>query len=448
MAYDESAFRRQDAGSTDAIGLGRTDDSRFRGEPGFRDEPDFRTTGSAYATGGLPAGEFREAGTNETTSSGLRRVSPAVLDDVFDDPDHGDPGRDRMAVHAVWEIVLLLAVGVVGFLLYRADGAALRGDRLDSLLVFGTGLGMLGLAAGLSLRAGAPNLAIGPVAVAAALHFAENGDKGVVAATTIAVALAAVGGVALAILAVGFHVPGWAVSFGAALAVIVYIQQRSAPVNVQGEYDPTTHALYLFGGFAAVAVLGGLLGTIKSVRRAVGRFRPVGDPARRRGAAAAVLTSLSLVLSMVFAVVAGVLFAAGGDTPVTPGTGLDLTGLALGAALLGGTSAFGRRGGVFGTVLAVALLTVFIPYADAEHWKINRFAIAAAAVAAGLVVTRLVEAFGRPLSARDGDEDWESDAGTASTWGGARQESWSSALPAQPAAPRTDPWGAADRWSR
>jgi ribose/xylose/arabinose/galactoside ABC-type transport system permease subunit len=446
MAYDESTFRRQDTASTDPVGVGRVDDSRFRGEPGFRDEPDFRATGSAYAAGGLPAGDFKEAKASETTmSNGLRRVHPAVLDDVFDDPEHGDPGRDRMAVHAVWEIVLLLAVGVVGFLLYRADGAAVRGERLDSLLVFAAALGALTLAAGLSLRAGAPNLAIGPVAVASSLHFAENGDKGVLEATSVAVAIAAVAGIVLAVLVVGFHVPGWAASFGAALAVVVYITQRSAPVNVQGEYDPTRHAFYLFGGFAAIAVLGGLLGTIKPVRRAIGRFRPVGDPARRRGGIAATLTSLSLVLSMIFAVVAGVLFAAG-VSRVVPGTGFELTGLALGAALVGGTSAFGRRGGVFGSVFAVALLALFIRYADVKEWKISHFAIAAAAVGVGLVVTRLVEALGRPLSARDEDEDWESD--TETTWSGSRQESWSSALPAQPTTARTDPWDNTDRWAR
>ncbi|HEY2948489.1 MAG TPA: ABC transporter permease [Micromonosporaceae bacterium] len=422
MAYDESAFRRSDTASTDPIGVG-ADDSRFRGEPGFREEPEFRPSSNGFG-GRDPDTDARRG----------------AFDDVLDDGD--ESGRDRLGIHVVWEITLLLAIGAVGFLYYREDSAALSGDRLDQLLVFATALGVLALGAGLSMRAGAPNLALGPVAIASALNFAENGDKGVVLATMPALAVAAAVGVALAVLVVGFHVPGWAASFALALGAVVYIQQRSVPVEVQGGYDPTRQSLYLFGAFLALALLGGLFGTIRTVRRAVGRFRPVGDPARRRGALAATLTAGSLVLSMLFAVVAGVLFASGtGGEPVTPAVGFDLTGLAVGAALLGGTSAFGRRGGVFGTAFAVVLLTLFIGYADASDWRISRYAVAGAVVAAGLVVTRLVETFGRSGADSDEDDDWESD--TSST-GWSTRESWSSALPAQPTG-RTDPWDR-DRW--
>jgi ribose/xylose/arabinose/galactoside ABC-type transport system permease subunit len=429
MAYDESAFRRHEAETTDPVGLG-ADDSPFQGQPGFRDEPEFRASNNGFG------------GRDPDIDSSHRGASAGALDDVFDGGEQA--GRDRLGVHVVWEVVLLLAVGVVGFLYYSKESAALRGDRLDELLVFAAALGLLTLGAGLSLRAGAANLALGPVAIASALHFAENGDKGVVAATISALAIAGAVGIALAVLVVGFQVPGWAASFAAALAAVVYIQQRSVPVEVQGEYDPTGQSLYLFGGFVALALLGGLFGTIRSIRRAVGRFRPAGDPARRRGALAGTLTAGSLVLSMLFAVVAGVLFASGtGGDPVAPAVGFDLTGLALGAALLGGTSAFGRRGGVFGTAFAVVLLTLFIGYADASDWRISRYAVAGAVVAAGLIVTRMVETFGRPGATLDEEDDWESDA-TSTGWATARQESWSSALPAQPTG-RTDPWER-DRW--
>ena len=70
------------------------------------------------------------------------------------------------------------------------------------------------------------------------------------------------------------------------MGVIVFDQLRTAPVTVQGDYDPSNQAFFLFGGFALLAVLGGALGTVTPVRRLVGRLRPVGDPARRRGAAA------------------------------------------------------------------------------------------------------------------------------------------------------------------
>lgn len=416
MAYDESTFRQRDSDSTDANG---------------------------YESGSFTLGDPREPG---LTDNGSRR--PGALDDAFDDPAHGEPGRDRMAVHALWEVVLLLAAAALAVLLYRQNASAVRGAALDSLLVFGAAIGLLALAAGMTLRTGAPNLAIGPVAIASALHFAENGDRGVlVAAGTAAIAAAALG-LVLTVLVVGFHVPGWAASLAGALAVMVFIQQRSAPVHVQGEYDPSRQALYLFGGFVALALLGGLFGSIKVVRRAVGRFRPVSDPARRRGGLAGILAGGATVLSMLFAVVAGVLIGAGGSGSVVPTPGIEWTGLALGAALLAGTSAFGRRGGVFGTVFAVVLLTLFIRYAEERSLHISRYAIAAVAVAVGLLVTRLVESYGRPRFV--GEEDWVAQTATSpsTTWTPSpteQQESWSSTLPAQPAELRIESWDS-DRW--
>jgi ribose/xylose/arabinose/galactoside ABC-type transport system permease subunit len=427
MAYDDSAYRRRDT------------------EPGRPEDAEYRP--ASYEP------DYREPDTlNETLSNGQqssRRVPPAVLDDVFDDPMHGEPGRDRMAVHAVWEIVLLLGAAGVAFLLYRREPDALRGDPLNALLVSATALGLLTLGAGVTLRTGAVNLAIGPVAVAAALHYAENGDRGLVHGFGLPLAAGAVGGLVLALVVVGLHVPGWAASLAAALAVIVYVQQRGAPVDVQGDFDPIPRALYLFGGLAALAILGGLLGAIKSVRRTVGRFRPVSDPARRRGGLAAALTGGAIVLSTVFAVAAGLLLATGRTGPVVPAPGLELTGLGVGAALLGGTSAFGRRGGVFGSLLAVGLLTVFIRYAAETDWRIAQLAIAAATIAGGLAVTRLVEHFGRPAAARR-EADWNTGPSGAETmppaWTSAqRPESWSSTLPAQPAGGRADPWDS-DRW--
>ena len=52
------------------------------------------------------------------------RVPPPNLDYVFDDPADGEPGRDRMLVHGLWELVLALALAGVGYLLYRARASA------------------------------------------------------------------------------------------------------------------------------------------------------------------------------------------------------------------------------------------------------------------------------------------------------------------------------------
>lgn len=442
MAYDEPSYRRRDTDPLVSGGL--REDTRFGGDVGFG------SAGGGYQTGSFPvANEYREPDPMQTTQR--RAVSPAALDDVFDDPTHGEPGRDRIAVHVAWEVVLLVAAGGLAFLLYRENSGALRGAGLDALLVAAAALGLLAVGASLALRAGVANLALGPVAVAAGLHFAEQGDRGVVTAAGEAAMVAAVVGALMAVIVVGFHVPGWAGTLVGALVAIVFIQQRLAPVNLQGEWDPTEYALYLFGGVAALSVLGGLIGTIKPVRRAVGRFRPVGDPAVRRGALAAVLTAGTLIISTTFAAVAGILIAASADGPVVPATGLEWSGLAIGAALLGGTSAFGRRGGILGTLLAVVLITLFLEYEDRMGWDISKFAIAAGVVAAGLVVTRLVETYGHPRSARESyldEEEWtpETTATPSAGWTRSdRQDSWSTPLSTQPTAGRADQWDS-DRW--
>jgi hypothetical protein len=87
----------------------------------------------------------------------------------------------------------------------------------------------------------------------------------------------------------------------------------------------------------------------------------------------------------------------------------------------------------------------------AENWRLADFAIAAVVVAAGLVVTRLVEAMGRPRSASELDEvddGWMTSSTTvpASSWSVPRQDSWSSSLPAQPSTGRTGELWADDRW--
>lgn len=377
-------------------------------------------------------------------------VPAALLENVFDDPLHGEPGRDRIAVHVVWEFVLLAGLAGMAYLLWRENADALRGDGLKSLLVDLVALGLLALAAGLSLRAAAVNLAVGPVAVAAALHVAEQGDRGLREALLPALAVAALGGAALALAVVVLHVPGWAASLAGAAGVIVYIERRTGPVVVQGTYDPRGAAVNLFAGFAAVAVLGGLFGAIKAIRRLVGRFRPVVDPARRRGTVAAMVTALALVGSTVLAMLAGVLIATNGTGPVAPTSGLDWSILAVGTAMLAGTSAYGRRGGVLGTLLAVSLVVVFLAWAQARGWTVSRWAVGGAALGGGLLVTRLVEAMGRPRTAGgEAAERMPSGDGTISTgWALTRSapvDTWPGVLPVRATETTVDPWEA-HRW--
>jgi hypothetical protein len=254
--------------------------------------------------------------------------------------------------------------------------------------------------------------------------------------------IAAGGAVVVGLVVVVLHVPGWAATLAAALGVIVYDQLRIAPVAVQGDYDPTDQAFFLFGGFALISVLGGATGTVAPVRRFVGRMRPVTDPAHRRGAAVALPVIGTLVVSSVFAVVAGILLATvQPNLPVQPRPGFEWTGIAIGTAMLAGTSAFGRRGGIFGTLLAVAALTLFLDYETRRDFDIALYAIAAGLVGVGLVVTRLIETYGRPQTLDPPGEDWQNAAastGATTTWSPEIPQTWSpSSVPAQN---RTDRW--------
>jgi ribose/xylose/arabinose/galactoside ABC-type transport system permease subunit len=431
MAYDSSPLRRRDADVTDTVGH----QPRRSGE-GF---------GTSAAYPAFASGDNAAA------------VPPAVLDDVFDDPADGAPGRDRLGVHWAWELVLLFGVATMVALVWGAEPDALRGDNLSQLLVFATGYGLLALAAGVTLRAGAPNLAVGAVAVAAGVHFAQHGADGVVPPTVVALGYALALGAALVLLVVVLHVPGWAASLAAAGAAVVWLYQQPAEVPLAGEFDPAGRAAVLFVLVAAVGIVGGLFSTLRPVRRALGRFRPVGDPARRRGVLAALITGAAIMLSMALAVAAGVILGAGAGGPVQGGTGtqwLELTVIAFAVALIGGTSAFGRRGGVFGTTLAVLAFVLFDTYQQLMGWGIALLATAAAALTVGLLVTRLVERFGRPRSADTDEPAWSTSPAAprpeaamlaGDNWA-TGTDSWASSLPAQPARDHPSPWE--DRWSR
>jgi ribose/xylose/arabinose/galactoside ABC-type transport system permease subunit len=441
------------------------DDSRFRGESGFRSEPDYRAEDDDVAdtpayggTSTYPPGSYSYSERDERTDAVSARggYGPANLDDVFDDPAHGEVGRDRIAVHLIWELVLLVGAAGVGFLLYHDHRATVTGDGLRNLMLSATVIGLLVLGVGLSLRAASPNLAVGPVAAASALFLAEHAKSGLLVTAVQAGLLGLAIGAVIAVVVVGLHVPAWAASFGAGLAVVVWIQQNHAAHRLPaGTYEPLHQAAYWYGGFAVVALLGGVLGSVKSIRRTVGRFRPVSDPADRRGGGAGAVSVVALLGSSALASVAGVLIALQSRQVGPADTSLTLTGLALGGALLGGTSAFGRRGGLLGAVLAATLLAVVIRYLDVTDRRVSQLAIAAAAIGVGLVVTRLVESFGRPPGTVDREVDrWQtiSPANTPTTlstsdnggWGGSRTTGWTSPLPASSA---EDRWGSDDNWT-
>ncbi len=394
-----------------------TEPGRFAGD-GFRVEPDFR-----YPTG---EAEYVPDSTSRypvPTEDSTQRVTPAELDDVFDDPEHGEPGRDRLGVHWVWETLLLIGCVALGFVIANGRSHAFSDANLRALMLSASVLGALGLAAGMSLRVGAVNLAVGPIMVIASLYFAQHAHDGVTPALLIALALTTGIGLVIGVIVVAFQVPAWAVSFAALIGLQLWIQHLPADQQIFTQFHAERHAYLWFVGFVVIALVGGVLGAVHTIRRAIGRFRPIGDPADRRGGNANVLTILMLAGSGLIAGLAGVGSAMMSQEAVTS-TGLLTSGLALGLALLAGTSAYGRRGGIFGTILAAILVALLDHYFAVAHIKVDQIVVIASAVGVGLIVTRAVETAGRPQRP-------ESEESPTSGWLRRQQGSWTDQLPAR-----------------
>lgn len=419
--------------------------SRYSGE-GFRQEPDFREGTTTFEAAAVPVVAPASSESEATVTLGKR---PPNLTYVFDDPAEGEPGRDRLVVHGLWELLLLVALGGAGYLLYAEQSSAFSGGGLSALLLQVTAIGLLAAGSAFALRAGAVNLAVGPIAVASALYFADNSGGGLLQPLLVVVGLTAVFGLAQGLVTVAFHVPAWAASLAGSVAVLAWIQQAqpaSGPI-----YSAGSAVYWWFGGFCAFSVIASLVGVVPGLRRTFGRARPVSDPADRRGWTGAFIVLAATVVSAALAGVAGVLSASVGQS-ASASEGLLVTATAIGVALLGGTSAFGRRGGIFGTVLASGLFVVVSAYSDAAGLDWSPAALAAGALAIGLVATRLVEKFGRPSLGREPVED---DEGWLLRSHADSEAGWPNGRPYTPATPATtasgtlwasdDAWGTTDR---
>lgn len=323
--------------------------------------------------------------------------------------DMADDELDRLTVHVVWELVLAAVLIVVAVVIYQFDSEVLVGPGLPMMLLSIAALGLLTVGMSWSLRAAVPNLAVGPIALAAALFFAQRGEGDLLASAGVTLGAAVTVGVLLSIVVALFHVPAWAASLVAAMAMAAWaVGNVGSGLPEQSGYDPASHALHWFVGFAAASLVGGMLGLYGPLRRGVSAYRPQGDPAERPGFGPALGAMAAIIGSCLFAAVAGVLWALMSADVGAAGAGLDLTGLALGAALIGGVSAYGRRGGLTGTLLAVVLLTLVIQFGRQQEWGVPLFGYAAVAVLVGLAVTCLVEWAGQP-KADEAPDPWDRD---------------------------------------
>jgi ribose/xylose/arabinose/galactoside ABC-type transport system permease subunit len=396
----------------------------FRVEPDFRQEtgepeyvpPDFeppaqRTLPAGPSTPALPPGR-----------SVPMALTAAELDDVFDDPSQGERGRDRFGVHAMWELLLVLAVAAMALATYAHSGNLLSPTNLRALMLVASITGLLALGAGLSLRAGAVNLALGPIMVMSGIWFVKLRPDGLWTAVGASLGIAAGIGVVIALVVTALHVPGWVASLVAILGLRVWMGHLPQSQDLGFSYHLDGKAYSIFGIFAVLAVGGAGLGAIHTIRRWIGRYRPVSDPADWRGTGAAVTAGLAIVASSLLAGVAG-LGAAMQAGQFVASDGFLPSATAVALALLAGTSAYGRRGGVFGTLLAVTLYTLTAYYATAADWKVDPYALIGGALLLGLGASRLIESYGRPRrTAEDIDE-------STSRWLGRDGSGWADQAP-------------------
>ncbi|MEU6858086.1 hypothetical protein AB0B28_04295 [Glycomyces sp. NPDC046736] len=343
------------------------------------------------------------------------------------------PPRDRVIFQFVWEgILLLLALNAL-FLVYRREDE-LFGDEfgtlwsaLDAHALYLTPILLGALAIGLSLRLGAVNLAVPSVALVAA--WAPPVDANLWLHLAYLAAAAVVAGLLYALLVAAFRVPPWfaGLAIGVAVFASLPLLDRLAAWRELGEIAAweQDNGLYIFGGAVVLAVAGGLLGLLPGLRDAFSNVKSVADGDAERSVPAVFLLIGGTVLSMLLAAGAGFLMAvyelrlttestslAFGPYSIGPGSA-DLQLLAFGAVLLAGTSLWGRRGGVLGTVFAVVGLWAglvlwgqAIENAGEGSWQADYFpAMLAGLLLVGIFVSFGLDRLGRPKDPTDDDLD-------------------------------------------
>ncbi|WP_035701541.1 hypothetical protein [Glycomyces tenuis] len=301
-----------------------------------------------------------------------------------------------MAVHVVWEIGLLLLAGGVLFALTRASSGPFAEGSWNGLMAALAPLVLAATAAAVSLRVGAINLAVGPIALLSAWMFIDASSSGTVVSIGMGLGAAVFAGVVLATLCTWLRVPGWAASGAVGGAIGLWAGTSGDPAAFMLAELPTTGVVAAVAAGVGLSVFLGLVGSFTGVRTRLAPIRdtPVGERHGRGG-----LVFFGTLLSAALAGAAGVT-AAWAGAPAQGAAALPdpilMSVLAVGAALLGGTSLLGRRGGVCGTVFASTLLLAFMWLAESRGWSFDAGWIGLGAIVAGFLVTRLVEAMNTP----------------------------------------------------
>lgn len=306
-------------------------------------------------------------------------------------------GHDRLGVHFVWEAVLALAVVAVGAALHFGVGVRFGIAEVPFLPQSAALLGLLAVAMAWSVRAAVPNLAVGLIAMSSSVLLAGYAETSVPLGIGVALT-AAVGAAALiTILTVALRAPAWAASLAVGVVVAAgtpLLVGRVPSAGLLRLYDPSRYTPHIFAGVAAISLLAGLLCLFGPIRRAVGAARTTRNPPEPRGAGGGFAATLAILGSCLVAAGAGMLLPRYTVGPQAAVIGTEWSLYALGAVLIGGVSLYGRRGGLFGTMLGVLLLGQLMEASMRVSRDLHPVAYAAAAIVVGLVVTRLIERFG------------------------------------------------------
>ncbi|MGA8113454.1 MAG: hypothetical protein WCA46_07335, partial [Actinocatenispora sp.] len=204
--------------------------------------------------------------------------------DGWGDVPQPPPFRDRLLVHGVWEVLLIVLVGGLLLFCFITEPRMLSAAGRNQLALNAATLGMLAIALSLSLRAATPNLALGAFATVAGTLFVRSISHGPLVAAAIAIGVSLAAGLVLGLVVAALHVPGWAASLAAlcgGLATLTALNRNGTTVVLDNASvpDPGRHPIVWFAAVAAVSVLFGLLGLIGPIRRGVGGYRSVADPA-------------------------------------------------------------------------------------------------------------------------------------------------------------------------
>ncbi len=317
------------------------------------------------------------------------------------------PVRDRVWPHLIWELILLAGVAASMLWLWNRNNDVFQGANRDQLLLTAAILGGLAVAMAWSVRAGVPNLAVGPAAAAAGViggRLISENNWGVSSAATVMLCGALGAGIILGLVVVVLHVPSWVASLGLSalgLAIMLHLDYRLravVPRNI--DLPDFTATAWIFAASVAVfSVLGGVLWSIHGVRWTFSSIRAERDPADRASVGGTFGAFGALVGSTVIAAGAGVLSLIV-TREAAIGSALTYTALPLAIVLVGGVSIFGRRGGIFGTVFATAIVAVM---SQVDYWQSAEGVLfmVGGGLLLGLIVTRFMEWVGRREPARE-----------------------------------------------